>query len=60
MSAESTGPNSRTNETETNPPVNPTAPKRESSLEVCSVSTAPVKKPVSMTTVSDPTPIKSI
>src|SRR4051812_47428240 len=55
----STGPSSRTMEVETSWPTSVIDPKRCNVLEVCSASTAPVKKPVNTTIGSEPTPIKS-
>ena len=55
----STGPSSRTMESETSLPVNESDPNCCRVLEVCSASTAPVKKPVSTTIGSEPTPIRS-
>ena len=55
----STGPSSRTIENDTSWPVSESEPNCCSVPEVCSASTAPVKKPVSTTMGSDPTPIRS-
>ena len=55
----STGPSSRTIESETSWPVSDSEPNCCRVLDVCSASTAPVKKPVSTTMGSDPTPTKS-
>ena len=55
----STGPSSRTMESETSCPVSDSEPKRSSVFEVCRASTAPVKKPVSTTMGSEPTPMRS-
>ncbi len=55
----STGPSSRTMESETSCPVSESEPKRDRVLEVCRASTAPVKKPVKITMGSEPTPIRS-
>ena len=55
----STGPSSRTMESETSCPVKDKAPKRAREFALCKASTAPVKKPVSMTMGSDPAPIMS-
>ena len=55
----STGPSSRTMESETSLPVSDSEPNCCSVLEVCSASTAPVKKPVRITMGSEPTPIES-
>src|SRR6478672_11268115 len=55
----STGPSSRTMEVDTSWPTSVIDPKRCNVLEVCSASTAPVKKPVNTTIGSEPTPIKS-
>ena len=55
----STGPSSRTMESDTSCPVSDSEPNCCSVLEVCNASTAPVKKPVSTTMGSEPTPIRS-
>ena len=60
INAASTGPSSRTSETDTSDPVNPIAPKVVSVDAIWRVRTAPVKKPVSMMMVSEPTPTRSI
>ena len=55
----STGPSSRTMESETSCPVSDRAPKRARELALCSASTMPVNMPVSTTTGTEPTPILS-
>ena len=55
----STGPSSRTIESETSWPVSDERAEAASVLEVCSASTAPVKKPVRTTMGSEPTPMMS-
>jgi hypothetical protein len=55
----STGPSSLTIEALTRRPTNGRAPNWSSVMPVCSARTAPVKNPVSTTTVSEPTPMYS-
>ena len=53
----STGPSSLTIDALTSRPTNGRAPNWSSVMPDCRASTAPVKKPASVTTVSDPIPI---
>src|ERR1019366_1380685 len=55
----STGPNSRTMESDTNWPISVIEPNRCNVFALCTASTAPVKKPVRTTMGRDPTPIRS-
>ena len=55
----STGPSSRTMEVDTSCPTSVIDPNRCKVFDVCSASTAPVKKPVRTTMGSEPTPMKS-
>ena len=57
ISAVSTGPSSLIIDALTSRPTNGRAPNWSSVMPLCSASTAPVKKPVSSTTVSDPEPM---
>ena len=59
ISPVSTGPSSRTIDSETSLPVSESDPNCCRVLEVCSASTAPVKKPVRITMGSEPTPTES-
>jgi hypothetical protein len=59
INAVSTGPSSRIIEALTRRPTKVRAPNWSSDCPVCSASAAPVKKPASDTTVSDPMPIAS-
>ena len=59
ISAVSTGPSSLIIEALTSRPTNGRAPNWSSVKPDCSASTAPVKSPVSTTTVSEPMPIAS-
>ena len=59
MSAVSTGPSSLIIDALTSRPTTGRAPNWSSVTPLCDVSAAPVNRPVSSTTVSDPTPITS-
>ena len=59
MSAVSTGPSSLIIDALTRRPTNGRAPNWSSVKPDCSASTAPVKRPVRMTTVIDPMPMAS-
>ncbi len=54
------GPSSRTSASDTASPVSEVWPKRTNCEAVCSTITAPIKKPVSRTIGSEPTPMLSI
>ena len=54
------GPNSRTSASATTSPVSEVSPKRTNCDAVCNTMTAPIKKPVSSTMGSEPTPMMSI